>query len=153
MSFPTLNLREEAAKVPSALMEEVRSAFLERAAKSADLYNDEDVAKVKANDWWVTRFVANNKQNKEKAIEALDKAMKWRKEFGVLGIKDNQFPKEFYQSAALFLYGKDLNGARLLILRAKVAKKIKVWVLMAQQFFVNLVEKAELADDGKGERV
>jgi hypothetical protein len=76
--------------------------------------------------------------------------MKWRKSFGVLELKDSDFPREGYLSAGIIVYGKDLNGAQLMIMRAKVARKIKSWVPTAQRFLVYLIEKIDSVNTGKG---
>ena len=150
MTFPTLNSREEAAKISSSMVSELRTKFLEAVAKAPELYYDKDVEKLKTNDWSLQRFLNHSKSNVDKAVECLDEAMKWRKSFGVHELNDKDFPREAYQSAPVILYGKDLNGSPLLIIRSKVNRKIKSWVPTAQKYFVHLVEKADSLDTGKG---
>ena len=150
MAFATLNSYEEASKISSAAVQELRHKILEVIQKNPELYYEKDVERLKTNEWPIRRFLNHQKMNSEKAFEALDKSLKWRKSFGVLDISDKDFPKEAYQAAPLILYGKDLNGAQLFILRSRVARKIKVWVPTAQKYFVYLVEKAESNDKGKG---
>ena len=150
MGFPTLNSYEESLKIPSSAVEELRNKIIEIINKSPELYYEKDVERVKSNNWWISRFLNQHKSNSDKALEYLDKALKWRKSFGVLEINEKDFPREVFQTAPLILYGKDVNGSQLLILRAKVTRKIKVWVPMAQKYFINLVEKADSMDKGKG---
>ncbi|CAG2109853.1 unnamed protein product, partial [Medioppia subpectinata] len=150
MAFPTLNAFEESSAISVAMVTELRQKFLEIVSKNPELYYDKDIDKIKSDDWSLKRFLNQNKCNEEKALESIDKAMKWRKSFGVLELSDKDFPKQFFQSAPLFLYGQDLNGSQLLIMRAKVSRKIKSWIPTAQKFFVYLVEKAETMNKGKG---
>ncbi|CAG2166688.1 unnamed protein product [Oppiella nova] len=93
MTFPTLNSREEAAKISSSMVSELRTKFLEVVAKAPELYYDKDVEKLKTNDWSLQRFLNHSKSNVDKAVECLDEAMKWRKSFGVRELNDKDFPR------------------------------------------------------------
>jgi len=150
MAFPRMKSYEEASQIDSSLVEQVRDRFLERVAKSPELYYEKDIDRVKSNNWSIQRFLGHMKSDVDKAVEALDKAMKWRKSFGVLDLKDSDFPREGYLSAGITIYGEDLNGSPLMIIRAKVGRKIKSWVPTAQRFLVYLIEKIDVKDTGKG---
>ncbi|XP_054163365.1 motile sperm domain-containing protein 2-like [Oppia nitens] len=150
MAFATLNSYEVSQKIADSLISELRQKFLELVAKNPELYYDKDIEKIKSKNWSIQRFLNHHKSNVDKALDGLDSAMKWRKSFGVLELSEKDFPREVFQSAPLFLYGKDLNGAQLMIMRGKVTRKIKSWIPMAQKFFIYLIEKADLADSGKG---
>ena len=151
-AFPILNIYEKTSNMPKNLIEEVRKKFLERVNNNPELYYPEDVERVKTDDWNVRRFLHTFKSepNADKAVEALDRAMKWRKSYGVLDIKDSEFAIEAYQCAGVFIYGRDLNGSQVLIIRGKVAKKSKTWRNHMQRFLINCIEKIDKQNQGKG---
>ena len=88
-AFPTYDIYEKSKSIPKSVIEEVRQKFLELAKQNPDLYYAADVERVKSDDWTIRRYVYrdNSEPDVQKGLEALDKAMKWRKEFGVLDIK------------------------------------------------------------------
>jgi hypothetical protein len=150
MAFPTMNAYENGSQIAGSLVEELRDRFLEDVAKNPELYYGQDIERIKTNNWSLQRFLGHHKSNVDKSLESLVKAMKWRKTFGVLELKDSDFPREAYMSAGIIVYGKDLNGSELMIMRAKVARKIKSWVPTAQRFLVYLIEKIDATNTGKG---
>ncbi|CAG2121353.1 unnamed protein product, partial [Medioppia subpectinata] len=70
-------------KVSKSLIQELRQKAVERVEKNPELYYEKDVEKVKSNDWFVRRFLHNYKSEVDvnKGLEALDKALKWRKSY------------------------------------------------------------------------
>ena len=154
-AFPVLNsFTKSLDMVTPKMTEELRQYFLEKVDTNPDLYYEEDVERVKLNDWSVRRFLYNYKTNPDlnKGLEALDKAMKWRKSYGVLHLNEEDFPQEFYCSAGAIVYGIDLNGSPLLIFRAKVALKNKTWLKTCQMFLVYLIEKIDSNEEINGAR-
>ena len=150
--FPILDIYNKTAKISKDLIEEVRQKFLERVDKNPDLYYNEDVERVKTDDWTVRRYLYrfNKEPDVNTGLEALDKAMKWRKSFGVLDFKDSDLVKEGLMAGGILLYGKDLNGSQLLILRGKTAKKSKTWRPYMDRVIVHYLEKADKENTGKG---
>ena len=151
-SFPILDIYIKTSKIPKNLIEEVRQKFVERVAKNPELYYNEDVERVKTDDWTVRRFLYrfNKDPDVNKGLEALDKAMKWRKPFGVLDFKESDLAKEGFMAAGVIMYGKDLNGSPLLIVRGKVAKKSKTWRPYMDKVVVYYFERADKQNSGKG---
>jgi len=143
MSFPYLNVREESSQIPISTIEELRERFIAQVAKYPDQYYQQDVDLIKSSNWTLLRFLHSEKSNVDKAFQSLDKAMKWRKEFGVLDLNESHFPKEIYQSGCVFIYEKDLNNNPVIIIRAKGLKKIKSWVPTLNKYMVFLFEKID----------
>ena len=152
MSFPILDVYNKTTNIPKSLIEEVRQKFLERVKNNPDLYYNEDVERVKSDDWTVRRYLYRFKSEPDvkKGLESLDKAMKWRKAFGVLDLKDSDFAREGFQSAGVLIYGKDLCGSQLVIMRGKVSKKSKTWRQQMEKTVVYYLEKADRKNEGKG---
>ncbi|XP_054163259.1 motile sperm domain-containing protein 2-like [Oppia nitens] len=151
-TFEILDTYSNSLVVPKDLIEDLRQKIVERFAANPDLYYTKDIEKLKTNDWSVRRFLYEHKSKPDvsKALESMDKALKWRKSFGVHELKDNEFTREGYLSAGAFVYGTDRNGSPILILRGKVSRKIKVWVKTAHQFLVYLFEYVDQNFEGKG---
>jgi hypothetical protein len=146
MSFPYLNVREESSQIPISTIEELRERFIAQVAKHPDQYYQQDVDLIKSSNWPLLRFLHLEKSNVDKAFESLDKAMKWRKEFGVLDLNESDFPKEMYRSGCAFIYQNDLNNNPVIIIRVKVLKKIKSWVPTFNKYMVFLFEKIDSSD-------
>lgn len=87
--FPTYDIFERSKSIPKSIIEEVRLKFLESAKQDPNAYYSADVERVKSDDWTVRRYIYrdNAEPDVQKGFERLDKAMKWRKEYGVLDIK------------------------------------------------------------------
>ncbi|CAG2178165.1 unnamed protein product, partial [Oppiella nova] len=136
---------------PKELVAELRQKAVERCEKSPDLYYSEDVERLKRDDWSVRRYLHQHKSKPDvqKGLEALDKALKWRKAYGVRELKDTDFAREGYTSVGAIIYGVDHNGTPIMIMRGKVSKKIKSWMKLAHQFLVYLVEKVDNSNEGK----
>ena len=152
-AFPSLDSYAKSLDmISNKMIEDLRNNFLKRVDKNPELYYVEDVERVKRNDWTVRRFLYNYKTKPDlsKGLEALDKAMKWRKAFAVLDINEEHFPQELYCSAGAIIYGSDLNGSPLLILRGKVGIKMKSWQKITQTYLVYLVEKIDSKEENNG---
>ncbi|XP_054153437.1 motile sperm domain-containing protein 2-like [Oppia nitens] len=151
-SFPIYDTYANSLVISKDLIEELRQKIVERVDKTPDLYYSEDIKRLRSNDWFVRRFLyePKSKTDVNKALDALDKSLKWRKSFGVRDINNTDFAREAYLSAGAFIYGTDLNGSPILIMRAKVVRKIKSWVKNAYQFLVLLFETIDTNYEGKG---
>ena len=147
--FPILDIYNKTAKISKDLIEEVRQKFLERVDKNPDLYYNEDVERVKTNDWTVRRYLYryNKEPDVNTGLGALDKAMKWRKSFGVLDFNDTDISRECILSAGMLIYGKDLNGSQLILVRLKANKKSKTWRPYMDRIIVHYMEKFDRQND------
>ena len=114
------------------LMQRIRKQLLERWESAPDSYCAEDVEKLCTNDWSVLRFLIDDCGDvNEKASDAIDACLRWRKEYGVRDMKVTSFPPEFY-AIQLFELGMDAdNGKTVLYIRANKYKKISE---LTQQF-------------------
>ncbi len=141
---------KDAAEIPNSLVEELRDRFLEEVAKNPDLYYQEDIDRIKSSDWPLQRFLLVRKNKVEDALKSLINAMQWRKSYGVLEINDQDFPREIYQCGYAIIYGTDINGASVVIMRGNINKKIKSWVPIMKKFFIYQIEKIDAQNNGKG---
>ena len=88
------------------LISNVREKFVAEYESDKNSYYESDVERVKRDDWSIKRFALVNKDEEDATAIALVRAMKWRKEFGVLDRQDKDFPKEIYQLLAIVPYNK-----------------------------------------------
>ena len=152
MSFPFSDAYQRASSVLQTLIQELRQKFLERAEKSSDQYYSDDIERAKTDDWTISRFLYhfNGEPDVNRALEALDKALKWRKSFGVMDINDTDFPQEVYKAAPVVFYGKDKNGSQVIVFRGKTVKKSSMIAELTQKFFVYHMEIVDRSNNGKG---
>jgi hypothetical protein len=106
------------------LINKVRENFLERYEKCKESYDEIDIQNIKSNDWSVWRFLRPEKYNPETALEKLDNAMKWRKEFNINFRKEFDIPKEFFEVGEMFPFNCDKDGISVIFLRIRVNLKI-----------------------------
>jgi hypothetical protein len=122
---------------------ELRQQFLDRYNKEPEKYDEIDVKNVETNDWSVLRFIKYNHQDISKALDHLDTALQWRKEFGLNERSESDLPKEFVKAGAIFPYGCDDKGRTIIYMRAKVHKKVPKLMEYFRQFVVGVIEKVD----------
>lgn len=130
----------------------VREKFMkERYEMEPEEYDEEEIQrKVIESDWFIKRFLILSYKNEEEAVKSLSAAMKWRKEYGLKSLKDSYFPREFYQTGALFMYEKDLNGLPSLIMRLKYFKRIPELLQSVKKFCIYNCYKIDEMTNGSG---
>ncbi|KAI1307588.1 hypothetical protein HDE_00659 [Halotydeus destructor] len=101
------------------LIDDIREKQLDKMAASMTSYHLEDTYEVRANDWFVRRFVLSNRCDRDDSAAALDKCLLWRKFSGVAGARPSDFPKELTNSG-LVTFGHDQADNRIIYFRAKV---------------------------------
>lgn len=132
----------------SELIKSVRQKFLDHVAANPTLYHDNDVERVRTNDWTVNRFILVNK-NESDALKALIKAMEWRKSYGVNDRTDQYFPKELYQLELYRPFGHDKDGRETLWSWGKNHYKSDLGTL-EKQFLVHHIEKLDAKTSNEG---
>ncbi|CAB4030515.1 motile sperm domain-containing 2 [Paramuricea clavata] len=67
---------------------ELRKKFLDKHyASDKNYYDSRDISRVKSDDLFVQQFLVGRDGNVDKAQKLMMEALKWRKEFGINGIK------------------------------------------------------------------
>jgi hypothetical protein len=150
MPAPPISALKGISQISPQLFCEVRDKFLAEVKSNPDLYSNEDIECIKANEWQIQRFILEHKYNAESALKALITAMRWRKLFGVHDLNENYFPQEYYRSGSMITYGRDLNDATIMIVRANIHKKISEWSDIIKKFFIFQIERIDFYNDGKG---
>jgi len=137
---------ETPIEIPDHAIEDVRNRFIAEVQVNRDLFDAKDVDSVKSDEWTVKRYLLQKKGNLDDATKSMIDSMKWRKTMGVMTLKDEDFPQEYYQCGGIFSYGKAKDGSTMIILRVKINKKITEWVDLFKKFIVHLVEDIDRAD-------
>lgn len=81
----------------SELFKKILTAFLAIAQTHLNKYEPKDLEMIKKNERWIERF-ADITTSDDEAVKALDKALQWRKKFGVNQLTKNSFPQELLET-------------------------------------------------------
>lgn len=141
--------RQRENQALKALIEKVRERFLAEAAAHPALYYEHDVGRVKSSTWIVERFILDNDNNADEALNCLKKAMKWRKDEKVMSYKPEYFPKEYFQAGYIITYGRDNHDGHVVVFRANIHRKVRDWAEVFKRFFTYHIEQVDILDDGK----
>lgn len=108
----------------------VRQNILIEHEKDKSQFDDCDIDEyVRSNDVYIGRYIERNDGRKsvDEATNDLAMTLKWRRANGIGRIKADDFPAEFFQVGGIAIAGKDVAGARVIVLRIKMNKKVDAW--------------------------
>ena len=114
------------------------------------LYNEDDVQRIRTNDWYVKRFLLARRRNVDEAFKMIRDTMRWRQEFGLPTMKDQDFPLEFYKVGGLFPYERDKDGNVVVYLRIRMHRKIPEMADPIKKFLMHIINKTDKEVDGNG---
>ena len=134
--------------IDTELINSIRGKFVKEYESNPSLYYQSDYQKIKTELWPIERYVLVHK-TENASLQALIKAMKWRKEFGVLDRTDADFPQEVYQTLEAFLYGKDKEGRDLLMAIGKYHQKTDLSLIL-KQYWIHMLEKIDSKNKNGG---
>ena len=127
--------------IQTELIDSIREKFVKEYESNSSLYYESDCKRIKTETWPIERFVLVHK-TEDASLQALIKAMKWRKEYGVLDRTDADFPQEVYQILGSFTYGKDKEGRDVTMAIGKYHHKTDLSPIL-KQFWVHMLEKVD----------
>lgn len=129
----------------------MRNKFLNEVYKgNEDLYDPIDIDKVMNDDWIIKRFLIASYKREDEAIERMSTALKYYKERDVHHVKENLFPREFFETGALFIYEPDRTGVPSLIMRLKFVKKTPELIEHMKDFCMYQIFKIDRDTNGRG---
>ena len=134
--------------IDAELINSIREKFVKEYESNPSLYYQSDCQKIKTELWPIVRYVLVHK-TENASLQALIKAMKWRKEFGILDRTDADFPQEVYQTLETFVYGKDKEGRDLLMGICKYHHKSDLSPIL-KQHWVHMLEKIDSQNKNGG---
>lgn len=115
--------------------------------KEPEKFNEQDIYKIKNDDWFVARYLLRMKLDVESSHQMLVKALEFRNS-PVISI--TEFPQEFYKIGAVFEYEPDRKGNIPVWMRIRVNQKIPLVQKFLKAFLFQIIEKADQRAEGKG---
>lgn len=133
---------------------QIEFACAKASLPKSEVFDPLDIEFIETTDDLITRFLLeyfedhpnalNNCQDELISTEVANCVMdtlKWRKENNVNNLKDSDFPCEFYETK-LFLFGRDSDGAEVVYIRGRYARKIApCWTPILISFIIHECEK------------
>lgn len=86
-------------------------------------YEPADLEQLKADDWFIRRFLKWEPTSVEQAVKTMQQVLAWRKRIAINHWSESTFPGEFYQVAACFSYLPDREGHSVIICRLRFNRK------------------------------
>jgi hypothetical protein len=141
----------ENKKIINTVIESIREKFLIEYQMNPELYHEIDVNRVRDDNWQIERFILDQKnRDEDKAYEAMVKALRWKKSFGVHERNDQYFPKEFYELHEIEMFGQDKSGRIIHWEITRNIKNIPGFENIAKQFIAHRIEKIDSEASRKG---
>ena len=133
-----------------AMVEEVRTKFFQDIeTNGADQYDSTDIELIRNDNWQVERFI-RRKKSVDASVEMLKNTLRWRHQMLMPQLQDTDFPEEFFKVGAMFGYENDLSGNGCVYLRVRLHRKIKELETHIKSFMMHIVNKVDMACNGKG---
>ncbi|OTF71639.1 hypothetical protein BLA29_002903 [Euroglyphus maynei] len=133
----------------SEIIAEIRSHLLDLYAKNKELYDENDIERIRNEDRLIERDYLFRKSVKD-SKEMMAAAMRFRKEMGAPKLKATDFPIEFHKLAIVFPYGYDKYGNGLIYLRPRLFRRIKEFEQLFRKFVLYQVEDLDKKTNQNG---
>lgn len=145
--------REEGGKIPRELVNQLRQRMLNHVADHDDKFDQRDILQLaNGDDWTVERYILEHGDSKKENLgdepfHRLKSCLLWRKIIGINDLNKSTFPRQFFRSGLIRLYGSDLNGGRVLLIRANIYQPVpEAWDELFFKYLAFWAEKADLAN-------
>lgn len=138
------------APVCQETIENVRKRFIDQTIHEPDAFANEDIEKVKTDDWPIYRFVSIHCNNEEKSLQALIETLQWRKKMNLWSLDENHFPDLIWRVGPLFIYEPDNQGRPTLYSRCKFVMGVKDISKWEQLFTAYQTWRVDEAANGNG---
>ena len=99
-----------AMSTTEAAIDSVRARFEKELATVPDSFHPIDIERVRNDQWQVKRFLLHYGNDEAAAAEALFKALRWKKEYGIHNRDDRYFPRELFEMSGAEICGRDKEG-------------------------------------------
>src|SRR5699024_8715434 len=84
------------------------------------------------------------------AMEMMKRTGQWRHQLKLPQLRDEDFPAELFKNGCLFAHESDLDGNRVLYIRASQHKKSKELAQLRQLFAAYTFNKLDMETGGRG---
>ncbi|KAL3880965.1 hypothetical protein ACJMK2_033166 [Sinanodonta woodiana] len=123
-------------KVVTESAEKIREKFLQKYGDNIkkNLYDDRDVQKVQENDSYVESFF-RKRETVDEAVDRLHESLKWRMEYGINDLTEDNFDLQVWEKGAVFFHNHDKDGHKILFLKVKEHRKDPQTQPIIKRFF------------------
>ncbi|XP_060557960.1 motile sperm domain-containing protein 2-like isoform X2 [Ruditapes philippinarum] len=108
-------------------------------------YDDRDVKKFNEDDAYVASFIRTYETLQE-AANHLHESLKFRLEYGVNDLKEDNFPQEMWETGAMYYHNHDKDGIPILYIQVKQHVKDPQLLPTIKKWFAYHLEKQYLKD-------
>jgi len=135
-------------------IEIIRNEVKDRVSKEApDIFDDRDLNKLMRDNFYVGRFwihaffIPGNRI--ENTVNLVFSAFKWRKEFGVNDISEEDLDNELLDKGSLYYHNRDKMGCRLLVFSIRKHSRDAQKVEAMKKMLIYILEKLDSEEGGK----
>ncbi|PFX33405.1 Motile sperm domain-containing protein 2 [Stylophora pistillata] len=122
-------------------IDELRQRFFHENGTNLQEFDEQDVKRVRDEDFWLSCFLKSRKQDVDNALSALVECLKWRKSFGVNELTERSVDRRLFEAGFLFPYNRDKDGNTLVIYIGKLYNKDPQQHPELKRYLVFLLEK------------
>ena len=135
-------------------IEIIRNEVKDRVSKEApDIFDDRDLNKLMTDNFYVGRFwihaffIPGNRI--ENTVNLVFSAFKWRKEFGVNDISEEDLDPELLDKGSLYYHNRDKMGCKLLVFSIRKHSRDARKVEGMKKMLIYILEKLDSEEAGK----
>ncbi|XP_013786333.1 motile sperm domain-containing protein 2-like [Limulus polyphemus] len=107
------------------------------------VYDPRDVQRLKDDDYFCKRVLRHRSGNMDAAVEIVKTVFKWRKEFGIHDLTEEDINPDIVSKGAVFTYNEDKERNPILILRVNCHRKDPATVVERKKIISYWIEKLE----------
>lgn len=122
-------------------IDELRQRFFHENGAILQEFDEQDVKRVRDEDFWLSCFLKSRKQDVDIALSVLVECLRWRKSFGVNELTERSVDRRLFEAGFLFPYNRDKDGNTLIIYIGKLYKKDPQQHPELKRYLVFLLEK------------
>lgn len=128
-----------------------RKKFLNDLEKEdRDFFYEEDIEKIRNDDWFVKRFLLSRSRNVDEAVGMMFDALKWRKSEDIRNLRPGYFPSDMFAISSMFLYAPDKTGNLTVYFRVKYILRMPELLPTLKKFGNLLLFRIDEEMNGKG---
>ncbi|XP_074599493.1 motile sperm domain-containing protein 2-like [Brevipalpus obovatus] len=100
-------------------VQSIREKVLEEISANPNEYHEDDIERVRTDDWFVKKFYITRNRNVKPATTSLISSLKWRKSQKVHELKESDLPDVYHRLGSFFVYKTDKEGRKVFYGRCK----------------------------------
>jgi len=135
--------------------EELRQTVLTMVKeKGKEMFEETDLVRFQEDDsylerFWIHGFFIPGSDRIKNTSVLVTESLRWRKEFGVLALKETDLDKGLKEEGSLYTRGRDTQGGKCLVFAVKRYVKDAKLAHKRRQFFVYMLERLDRETGGQ----